>query len=193
MKQRYRILIPILFSAVLFVACSNEEDSTTTTLAPATNPDSANQAADLVFTNGYIYTVDAERRVAESVAVMGNKIVHVGNNESIQPYIGTNTDVRDLNGRMLLPGLHDMHVHATGLAEPSMCNLEGDQKPMEELVPFLKGCLEREQLSEGEWLVVVGWASGNAPSDRYKNMRMTLDAVSDKHPNCPMEFPLRGF
>ena len=182
MRQRYRILIPILFSAVLFVACSNEEDSTTTTPAPATTPDSANQATTLVFTNGYIYTVEAERRGAEAVAVMGNKIVHVGSNESIQPYIGTNTDVRDLNGRMLLPGLHDMHVHATGLAEPSMCNLEGDQKPMEELVPFLKGCLESEQLSEGEWLVVVGWASGNEPSDRYKNMRMTLDAVSDKHP-----------
>ncbi len=83
---------------------------------------------------------------------------------------------------MMLPGLHDMHVHATGLAEPSLCNLEGEVKPMEELVPFLKNCLERERLPAGEWLVVVGWASGNEPSDRYKNMRMALDAVSDTHP-----------
>ncbi len=82
----------------------------------------------------------------------------------------------------MLPGLHDMHVHATGLAEPSLCNLEGEVKPMEELVPFLKACIERGQIPAGEWLVVVGWASGNEPSDRYKNMRMALDAVSDEHP-----------
>ena len=83
---------------------------------------------------------------------------------------------------MMLPGLHDMHVHATGLAEPSLCNLEGDVKPMEELVPFLKACIERDRIPADDWLVVVGWASGNEPSDRYKNMRMALDAVSDKHP-----------
>ena len=82
----------------------------------------------------------------------------------------------------MLPGLHDMHVHATGLAEPSLCNLEGEVKPMEELVPFLKACIERDQIPAGEWLMVVGWASGNEPSDRYKNMRMALDAVSDTRP-----------
>ena len=111
-----------------------------------------------------------------------DKIVFVGSNEAAQGYVGTGTKIHDLDGRMMLPGLHDMHVHATGLAEPSLCNLEGEVKPMEELVPFLKNCLERKQVPEDKWLVVVGWAAGNEPSDRYKNMRMALDAVSDTRP-----------
>ena len=177
MKQRTHVLALVLISLTLFVACSEEQ-----TPAPAGNNTPLTQSADLVFTNGYIYTVDAERTVAEAVAIRADKIVHVGSNQSVQGYIGSGTKIHDLEGRMMLPGLHDMHVHATGLAEPSLCNLEGEVKPMEELVPFLKDCLERRRLPAGEWLVVVGWASGNEPSDRYKNMRMALDAVSDTHP-----------
>ena len=53
---------------------------------------------------------------------------------------------------------------------------------MEELVPFLKDCLERKPVPADEWLVVIGWAAGNEPSERYRNMRMALDAVSDTRP-----------
>ena len=175
MKQQIRLLALVLSSLILLVACSGEQ-------APEKNTASATPAADLVFTNGYIYTVDAERTVAQALVVRAGKILHVGSNESAQEYAGAGTKIHDLGGRMMLPGLHDMHVHATGLAEPSLCNLEGEMKPMEELVPFLKNCLERERLPAGEWLVVVGWASGNEPSERYRNMRTALDAVSDTHP-----------
>ena len=173
MKQQTRLSALSLVSLILLVACTGEQ---------ASERGATPQAADLVFTNGYIYTVDTERTVAQAVAVQAGKIVHVGSNESTLGYIDARTKLYDLGGHMMLPGLHDMHVHATGLAEPSMCNLEGDVKPMEELVPFLKACIEREQIPADRWLVVVGWASGNAPSDRYKNMRMALDAVSDTHP-----------
>ena len=175
MKRLARLFALVPASLVLLAACSGEQ-------APAENTASATPPADLVFTNGYIYTVDAQRTVARAVAVRADKIVFVGSNEAAQGYVGTGTKIHDLDGRMMLPGLHDMHVHATGLAEPSLCNLEGEVKPMEELVPFLKNCLERKQVPEDKWLVVVGWAAGNEPSDRYKNMRMALDAVSDTRP-----------
>lgn len=173
MKQQTRLSALSLVSLILLVACTGEQ---------ASERSAAPQAADLVFTNGYVYTVDTERTVAQAVAVQAGNIVHVGSNESVQGYVGAGTKIHDLGGRLMLPGLHDMHVHATGLAEPSLCNLEGDVKPMEKLVPFVKDCLDRERIPVGEWLVVVGWASGNEPSDRYKNMRMALDAVSDTHP-----------
>ena len=175
MKQQTRLFALVLVSLILLVACSGGK-------APAENTASATPAADLVFTNGYIYTVDAQRSVARAVAVRADKILFVGSNEAALGYVGTGTQVHDLGGRMMLPGIHDMHVHATGLAEPSLCNLEGEVKPMEELVPFLKDCIEQRRLPAGEWLVVVGWASGNEPSGRYKNMRMALDAVSDTRP-----------
>lgn len=165
----------VLISLTLFVAGSARQ-------TPADNTASATPPPDLVFTNGYIYTVDAQRTVARAVALRADRIVFVGSNEAALGYVGTGTRIHDLDGRMMLPGIHDMHVHATGLAEPSLCNLEGDVKPMEELVPFLRDCLERKQVPEDKWLVVVGWAAGNEPSDRYKNMRMALDAVSDTRP-----------
>ena len=86
MIQQTRLLALVLVSLTMFVACSREQ-------APAnvgkTIP--ATQSADLVFTNGYIYTVDADRTVAEAVAVLADKIVHVGSNKSVQEYVGPGT------------------------------------------------------------------------------------------------------
>lgn len=69
--------------------------------------------ADLVLTNGIIYTVDEQRTVAEAMAVRGDTIVYVGSNSGVQKWIGPGTQVIDLNGRLVLPGLIDSHAHAT--------------------------------------------------------------------------------
>ena len=147
-------------------------------LVPAGGP------ADLLLTNAYVYTVDDSRTVAEAVAIRGNEIVHVGSNDETGRFIGSNTKVFDLDGRMLMPGLHDMHIHATGVVEPDMCDFKGDAKSLEEMAPFLQGCIEDYQVAEGDWLVVLQWpfSSGNQPSDRLKTIRAALDAASDKHP-----------
>ena len=177
MNQTNNILYSLIACITFITACSDEKPPDS-----KGNLTSAYEAADIVMMNAYIYTVNQNRAIAEAVAIKGNKIAHVGTNNSVKSYINSDTDVRDLGGRMVMPGIHDMHVHATGLAEPSMCNLEGNPLPMGELVPFLKGCLEKEQPAEGEWLVVVGWAGYSEPSENHKTMRQALDAVSDKHP-----------
>ena len=71
----------------------------------------ANGNADLVFTNGAVFTVDAARSWAEAVAVKGEQLVAVGTNADVAELIGTGTEVIDLRGRMLLPGFQDAHVH----------------------------------------------------------------------------------
>jgi len=68
-------------------------------------------AADTVFQNGRIYTVDANRSWAEAVAISGGRIVFVGDNDAAGKYIGPQTRVVDLHGRMMLPGMQDAHVH----------------------------------------------------------------------------------
>jgi hypothetical protein len=74
---------------------------------------SESEKADLVLTNGVVYTVDDDRTVAEALAVRGDSIVFVGSSSGAKKWIGENTKVIDLGGRLLLPGLIDSHAHAT--------------------------------------------------------------------------------
>jgi predicted amidohydrolase YtcJ len=68
-------------------------------------------AADLVLKNGYIYTVDGRRTVAEALAVRDGRIVYVGDDAGAAPYVGKGSEVIDLGGRMVLPGFFDSHCH----------------------------------------------------------------------------------
>jgi predicted amidohydrolase YtcJ len=71
-----------------------------------------NEIAEIVFTNGVVYTVDSLNTKAEAVAIKDKSIIFVGNNEEVQNYIGDNTKVINLNGKMLLPGFIDAHCHS---------------------------------------------------------------------------------
>jgi predicted amidohydrolase YtcJ len=82
--------------------------------------------ADLVLQNGSVYTVDADRSWAEAVAVDDGRIVFVGSTAAAGKFVGRNTKVVDLGGRMLLPGFQDSHVHPiTGGIELASCDLNG--------------------------------------------------------------------
>jgi predicted amidohydrolase YtcJ len=142
------------------------------------------EIADLVLTNGYVYTVDESRHVAEAVAVKDNTIVFVGSAEDAAAYIGDSTDVRDLDGAMVMPGIHDMHVHALGTVEPDMCDLDSESLSLQQMVPVLQACIEEYDVAPGDWLIVLQWAfsSGNQPSEDLPNIRAALDAVSENHP-----------
>ena len=140
--------------------------------------------ADLVLSNAYVYTVDPGLNVAEAVAIAGNEIVFVGSNSDVAAYIDEETEVHDLGGAMVMPGIHDMHIHALGTVAPDMCDLDSRTLSLEELVPVLQECIERFDIPPGEWLVVLQWnfSENNKPSERLPNMRAALDAVSTEHP-----------
>ncbi len=68
-------------------------------------------SADIVFMNAAAYTLDADTPWVEAVAVKGNEIVYVGDNEGAAELIGNNTKHFNLSGQMLLPGFIDAHSH----------------------------------------------------------------------------------
>jgi len=142
------------------------------------------EVADLVLTNAYVYTVDKSRNVEQALAVKDNTIIFVGSNEDAAAYIGETTDVRNLGGAMVMPGIHDMHVHALGTIKPDMCDLDSESLSLEQMVPVLQGCIEEYEIAPGDWLIVLQWAfsSGNQPSENLPNIRAALDAVSENHP-----------
>ena len=68
--------------------------------------------ADFVIRNANIITVDASFSRAEALAVRGERILIVGDNQQIEPFIGPNTRIIDGKGKTVLPGLCDSHVHS---------------------------------------------------------------------------------
>lgn len=74
--------------------------------APANLP-----SADMVLTNGRIYTVDEQQPWVEAVAIKGGRFIAVGTSGDISELVGEHTRVIDLDGRFAMPGIYDMHTH----------------------------------------------------------------------------------
>lgn len=74
-------------------------------------------AADMILTNGVVYTVDATRSRHEAVAVRDGRIVAVGTAAEVDDLRGPGTRVVDLGGRLVLPGLIDSHMHASSATQ----------------------------------------------------------------------------
>jgi len=68
-------------------------------------------AADLIIRNAKVWTVDKTSPTAQAVAVIGERIVAVGNNSDIDAWRGQTTKIIDAGGKLLLPGFNDAHVH----------------------------------------------------------------------------------
>ena len=77
----------------------------------ACQPEPEQHLADWVLRNGTVYTVDAERSSAEAIAITGDRIAYVGDDGGVEAFIGPETQVIDLDGKMLLPGFFDAHSH----------------------------------------------------------------------------------
>lgn len=69
-------------------------------------------AADILFVNGRVYTIDPSRSVAEAVAVKNGAIAYVGTRKGADAFRGDKTEVIDMKGGVLFPGFTDAHVHA---------------------------------------------------------------------------------
>jgi predicted amidohydrolase YtcJ len=149
-----------------------------------TSPATSTPKAERVFLNGAIYTADAGRRTVEAMAVSGDTILFVGNTEIAKAWIGADTIVTDLQGKRVLPGLHDAHVHPVETIQIERCDLEGQAMNLVELGDFVAACLERMGVAPGEWLFVKNWnfSEGNLPEDGLISLRAALDRASTKHP-----------
>jgi predicted amidohydrolase YtcJ len=77
-------------------------------------------AADLVLRNGKVVTVDPAVPDGEAIAVQGDKILAVGSDADIAQYIGSGTQVIDLEGQLAIPGFIEAHGHFLGVGDAKM-------------------------------------------------------------------------
>ena len=96
------------------------------------------KAADTVYTNGRIYTVNDAQPWVEAVAIKDGAFIAVGSNADIEAVTGNDTEVVDLGGRFVMPGLHDTHLHfesayRSPMLEGAMLTYTPDHDTIEEL------------------------------------------------------------
>jgi hypothetical protein len=135
--------------------------------------------ADLIFTNGRVYTVDGDRSWAEAVAVRNGEIVYVGDDSGAKKFIAHNTRVVDLRGKMLLPSFQDAHNHfASGGVAYSDCPVfELENK--EAVLAEIKKCADADPTSEiirGEGWTIDQFDGGRPPPKEL------LDAIDSSRP-----------
>ena len=112
--------------------------------------------ADLAFLNGAVYTVDAVRSRAQAVAVKDGRIMRVGSDDVIGEHLGPRTEVFDLDGRMLLPGFQDAHVHpVSGGVDRLQCDLH-DLHSGEDYQLRVKAYAHEHP--DREWILGGGWS-----------------------------------
>ena len=111
--------------------------------------------ASLVLLNGKIYTFNREKPRAEAVAVLDEKIVYVGEDKEASKLVGPNTQVINLNGKTVIPGLTDCHVHMASFGRSlSTLNLR-DLTSITQLKRLVKE--KAESLPPNAWIFGRGW------------------------------------
>lgn len=137
--------------------------------------------ADIVFINGEVITVDQKNAVVEAVAVKNNRIVFVGLDQDVKSFIGEKTNVIDLQGKTLLPGFIDSHIHLTfyGVDQLAVnCKAEHIDS-IEALLDDLKK--KSLETPKGEWIRACGFNETAVKEKRYPTID-ELDAISVEHP-----------
>ena len=106
--------------------------------------------ADTVLTNGVVYTVDESQPWVDTVAIKDGKFVYVGNAEDgeFKDYVGKNTEVIDLNGQMVMPGMIDAHTHPESVALDSWSVTLPWTHDVDELLTFVKEYCEEHPVEE---------------------------------------------
>ena len=139
-------------------------------------------AADTVFLSGKILTVDNEFSVAEALAVRESRIVAVGDNESVARFIDASTKVIELQGRTVIPGLIDNHMHFIRAAQRwhLQARIDGVNSRSEALAII---AAKAASMEPGEWIMVQGGWRENQFADQPGGFTLEeLDAAAPENP-----------
>ena len=155
------------------------------------------EPADLLIVNARVYTLNwaepdregrpaadapfrdgAWRPDAEAVAIKGDRILFVGTRDDAEKFRGDQTEVRDLSGATVLPGLIESHVHLENLgASLERVNLVGVKTEAEAVARVVE---RATAVPKGEWIIGWGWDEG-AWASKYPDLRMLSERIPE-HP-----------
>lgn len=144
------------------------------------------EPASLVLRNGNIVTVEASQPKVQALAVRGDRIVALGTNDEIQPYVGPETNVIDLAGQTAVPGFIESHGHFMGLGQSRMVLDLMDVKSFDEIVQLVAEAVKTAK--PGQWIQGRGWHQEkwtSVPSPNVEGFPVH-DALSKVSPDNPV-------
>ena len=165
--------LPRLCIAFLFVTLL----STPTLMASDAPP----EPADVIVTNARIYTVNAQQKWAEAIAVRGDKIVAVGERKQIDALRGPATKVIDAGQRLLLPGFTDCHIHfmdgSLGLTRVDL----NEAAAVAEIQKRVKAYADAHPARPNDaWIQGMGWTYPTFAPSGLPNKKILDDVVADR-------------
>ena len=140
----------------------------------------ASAQPDLILYNAKVFTSDPGHLWAQAVAIEGDTIQAVGSDAEVLALAGPGTEIRDLGGRTVIPGLNDAHVHALvpqGVQLNIPTFVPGPGPTVQEVLDLISAAAQI--FPEGTWLFAT---VGTAFSEDPLAHRFTLDQVAPKHP-----------
>ncbi|MEZ5490887.1 MAG: amidohydrolase [Gammaproteobacteria bacterium] len=138
------------------------------------------EVADLVLHNTTIYTANDAQWTAEAVAVLDGRIVFVGSNQGVQPYLCGDAEIIDLAGRTVFAGFTDSHQHLEGVGRRtktlSLFGIPTLQQTVQAIADWA------DTVPEGEWILGRGWIEREWEDERRFLNKYDVDPFSAGKP-----------
>lgn len=134
---------------------------------------------DRILINGRIYTVDSSFSVAEAVAIHDGRIVAAGSNSHVSALSGPTTQIEDLDGAVILPGLIDAHNHMLSTGQVLQQIQLYDCRSVSEILDRVANRVRSSQ--PGEWIIGRGWDESLLAEGRHPS-RQEIDRVAPQNP-----------
>ncbi len=188
-RRRFLVQMGVAASSLLLGACGQRRVLRLTATPPPRSPPAATSAptippsptpsvqpADQVLLGGKVITMDARDTIAQAVAVRGDRVLAVGSDDEVRAFIGPETQVFELAGKLVTPGLIDAHNHLQvwgTLLNDWVPLIPPEVRTLDQLLGRLSEVLA--QRPAGEWVQGYFW-NVDPPSRAY------LDPISPDNP-----------
>ncbi|HEX5685161.1 MAG TPA: amidohydrolase [Ideonella sp.] len=142
------------------------------------------QPADVVLRGGKVVTMDGRGTVAQAVAVREGRIVFVGSDAEASARIGSDTKVIELDGRTVMPGFIDAHLHSlAGGRALLLCDLAYAPLTRAQLAGRLQACIDATpEAGPDAWLEAVNWDRQSTAALDADPTRALLDGLDTTRP-----------
>ena len=149
------------------------------------NSSAALSEATEVYQSGYLFTSNLKNPKAEAFAVKDGVVIYVGHNSGARKYVGPSTKVINLDGRFVMPGIIDGHIHPFDAGvQLTKWNLNYEALSVEEFLERIQAGLDAEsgKKDTDSWFEAVNWFQEQMRPAGVKVTRSTLDRLKTKRP-----------